>query len=126
MSDSYQAIYDAVRSRISGGNIADAVADAARQAFDISYMVPVVAQEMTLAAEYVRRSGEEMQRPSVLMRPAISIDGDQWCALYGENLQDGVVGFGDTPDAAMRDFDKRWCAATPAREQHPAEGQSHE
>lgn len=32
MSDSYQAIYDAVRSRISGGNIADAVTEVARSA----------------------------------------------------------------------------------------------
>lgn len=47
-------------------------------------------------------------RPSVLYRPAISIDGNQWCALYGTNLQDGVAGFGDTPEAAMVDFDKNW------------------
>lgn len=24
-------------------------------------------------------------------------DGDQWCALYGANLQDGIAGFGNTP-----------------------------
>lgn len=28
-------------------------------------------------------------------------DGDQWCALYGENLQEGIAGFGDTPYNAM-------------------------
>lgn len=44
----------------------------------------------------------------VLMRPALSVDGKQWCALYGENLQDGCAGFGDTPAAAMADFDKNW------------------
>ncbi len=32
MSDTYQAIYDAVRSRISGGNISDAVESAMRDA----------------------------------------------------------------------------------------------
>ena len=42
------------------------------------------------------------------MRPTLSIDGNQWCALYGDNLQDGVAGFGDSPDAAMREFDKAW------------------
>lgn len=47
-------------------------------------------------------------RPSVLYRPALSIDGNKWCALYGDNLQDGVAGFGDSPDAAMRDFDEQW------------------
>lgn len=38
----------------------------------------------------------------------ISIDGDQWCVLCGKNLQDGVAGFGDSPAAAMHDFDKAW------------------
>lgn len=48
------------------------------------------------------------QAPSAIYRPAISKDGDQWCALYGDNLQDGVAGFGDTPELAMADFDKNW------------------
>jgi len=38
------------------------------------------------------------------LRPRLFIDGNQWCALYGENLQDGVAGFGDTPSKALRDF----------------------
>jgi hypothetical protein len=50
----------------------------------------------------------EQMRPCVLFRPALSIDGDQWCALYGGNLQDGVAGFGDTPGEAMSDFDRQW------------------
>lgn len=56
--------------------------------------------------------------PSAVYRPALSIDGNQWCALYGSNLQDGVAGFGDTPADAMREFDKAWatCKAPPARE----------
>jgi hypothetical protein len=36
------------------------------------------------------------------------MDGNQWCALYGDNLQDGVCGFGDSPAAAMQDFDMAW------------------
>jgi len=54
--------------------------------------------------------GDQMyaNKPHVFMRPAISIDGNQWCALYGKNLQDGVCGFGDTPAEAMSDFDKNW------------------
>lgn len=35
-------------------------------------------------------------------------DGDQWCVLYGSNLQEGISGFGDTPDAAMENFDLNW------------------
>jgi hypothetical protein len=56
---------------------------------------------------------EERRRPSVLMRPRVFPDGTAWCALYGENLQDGVCGFGDTPDAAARDFDKNWTSQKP-------------
>lgn len=50
----------------------------------------------------------ERKRPFVLLKPKIFIDGDKWCALYGENLQDGVAGFGDTPDEASRAFDEAW------------------
>ena len=46
-------------------------------------------------------------RPHVLFRPHVFPDGDKWCALYGDNLQDGVAGFGDTPHKACLDFDKK-------------------
>ncbi len=47
-------------------------------------------------------------RPSVLYRPTLSLDGNQWCALYGRNLQEGIAGFGDTPADAMRHFDSEF------------------
>lgn len=31
-------------------------------------------------------------------------DGNQWCFLYGENIQEGIVGFGDTIYEAAYDF----------------------
>lgn len=43
-----------------------------------------------------------------LLKPKISIDGNQWCVLYGENLQDGIAGFGDTPWKAVAAFNKAW------------------
>ncbi len=49
--------------------------------------------------------------PSVLMRPGLFFDGNRWCALYGANMQDGVAGFGDSPAAAMNDFDRHWRAS---------------
>jgi hypothetical protein len=52
--------------------------------------------------------GITLSLPHVLMRPKISIDGNQWCALYGDNLQDGVAGFGSSPCEAMGDFDRAW------------------
>ena len=35
---------------------------------------------------------------------SVFLDGNQWCALVGENLQEGVAGFGDTPSDALRDL----------------------
>jgi hypothetical protein len=46
--------------------------------------------------------------PSYILRPAVYPDGNMWCALYGEDLQRGVVGFGETPELACADFDKNW------------------
>lgn len=31
-------------------------------------------------------------------------DGDTWCVLWGENIQKGVCGFGETPIKAIFDF----------------------
>jgi len=60
--------------------------------------------------------------PHVLMRPKVFLDGDKWCALYGDNLQDGVAGFGESPSEAMTDFDKNWSIKLPKnkRSQHKA------
>lgn len=98
--DSYQAIYDAVRSRINNGDIGSAVESAIRDANMSHYVEHAMSAIHIAAAEY--------ERPSVLFRPKLSIDGDQWCALYGENLQDGVAGFGDSPAKAMYDFDRQF------------------
>ena len=58
----------------------------------------------------------QLARVSMVLRPRLSIDGNQWCALYGEDLQNGVAGFGDSPDAAMRAFDKAWHEKLAAQE----------
>lgn len=99
--DTYQAVYDAVRSRISNGDVGRAVEEVARNAFDMGNLRAQLAEQIYSVAG-------QMERPSVLYRPALSIDGNQWCALYGENLQDGIAGFGDTAADAMRDFDQAW------------------
>ena len=31
-------------------------------------------------------------------------DGNSWCVLYGEDIQSGVCGFGDSPSLAMIAF----------------------
>jgi hypothetical protein len=101
MNESYQATYDAVRSRISSGNIGEAVREAASRGLDASHVIAMLHQEFSIAAY-------EMQRPSVLYRPTVAPDGSKWCALYGPDIMEGVCGFGDTPAEAMTDFDKNW------------------
>jgi len=98
MSDTYQAIYDAARSKIGRFDGHQLAEEITRQ-FDISHAVYLV-QNSLIETAY------EQQRSSILLRPSLSIDGNQWCALYGDNLQDGVAGFGDTPEKALLDFDK--------------------
>lgn len=54
-------------------------------------------------------------RPSTRYCPTLSIDGNMWCALYGENPMEGVCGFGESPDEAYADFDKQWVAKLPSK-----------
>jgi hypothetical protein len=102
VSDTYQAIYDAARSRIHGGDVGQAVEAALRDAFGNADHV------IRCAMQDVSASFSEHARPSAVYRPTIGRDGNQWCALYGENLAEGVAGFGNSPELAMADFDTNW------------------
>lgn len=44
--------------------------------------------------------------PQILI--TLSKDGDKWCALIGENLQEGFSGFGDTPREATNNLISEW------------------
>ncbi len=101
MTDTYDAVYSAVRSRISGGNIGEVIERVARKAFDMG-------NARMLLQEQIAVVGYEMARPSAIYRPSISVDGTKWRALYGDDLMNGVAGFGDTPAEAMAAFDKAW------------------
>jgi len=39
-------------------------------------------------------------KPEAFCKVQIYPDGDQWCALLGENIQEGICGFGKTPYGA--------------------------
>jgi hypothetical protein len=65
---------------------------------------------MLQAAETEVEAAREKLRPSLLLRPTLSVDGDKWCALYGANLMEGVAGFGDSPAEAYVEFDRAWTA----------------
>lgn len=60
------------------------------------------------AAEAEERAALQALRPFMLLRPKMYPDGNSWCALYGEDIQSGVAGFGDTPDLAAMAFDLEW------------------
>lgn len=106
MTDSYQPIYDAVRSCIGSVDVGGAVAQAIRDA-NLAHHADMARLDIQYATAEVAAA---MQRPSVLYRPSLARDGSQWCALYGANLMEGVAGFGDTPAAAMAAFDAAWSA----------------
>ena len=78
------------------------------------HLVSSVAHWAEMARESIREAACENARPSAVFKPRLSIDGNQWCALYGENLQEGVAGFGASPEDAMWDFDRMWRAKLPA------------
>ena len=55
--------------------------------------------------------------PSAVRRPALSVRSGTWIALLGRNIEDGIVGFGSTVEAALRAFDAQYLAALrPAKE----------
>lgn len=107
MSDTYQAVYDAVRSRISGGDIGSAVESAIHGAN--------IGDWACRASQSIQQVASLYESPSAIYRPAISVDGNQWCALYGIDLQSGIAGFGDSVALAMQDFDRAWFAKLPER-----------
>lgn len=79
----------------------------------------LTAEAWQMAAEEFRDAGRDLSAvitsPNVIYKPRLYVDGSQWCAIYGENLQDGVAGFGDSPSLAMVDFDKSWYQKLPIR-----------
>lgn len=108
MSDNYQAVYDAVRSRFHGCDAGSAVESALRDAFgNVDHQIRCALQDITCAFS-------EHSRPCIVFKPVLSQDGDHWCVLYGENLQEGVAGFGPSPASAMADFDRAWHTNIPA------------
>jgi hypothetical protein len=115
VNDNYQATFDAVRSCLRNTDVGAAIRDACH--LDASHAIVCLQQEFSLAAY-------EMARPSAVYRPTIARDGNKWCALYGSNLMEGIAGFGDTPNAAMADFDKNWWNEKPPQpHEHEYTGQ---
>lgn len=65
------------------------------------YLHGIVSQNLNMETESISRR----QFWAVVLGLPIKQDGDQFCILWGENLQTGVAGFGKTPVEAMYAFD---------------------
>ena len=90
----YQATYDAVRSRLGNCDIGSAVRDSIDQQFGN------VGSQLTDAIQAIL---VEHMRPSVLYRPSLMLILGQWVASFEE-----CEARGDSPDEAMRAFDREW------------------
>jgi hypothetical protein len=44
--------------------------------------------------------------PSAIYRPDLFMEGGKWVAAYGDNIQNGLRGYGETPADALADFDR--------------------
>lgn len=88
------------------------ICDCATAAADnVSLVARVVAEKLVELAGLV---ATEQTRPSALYRPTLTQDGNAWLAVYGD-FPTGVVGCGDTPAAAMADFDAAWLKPAQSR-----------
>ena len=78
----------------------------------------LVREAFCWTAELQNRQNQEYHaerlRPFILYQPKLFRDGNQWCALLGENLQEGVAGFGPSPAKAAWAFDAAWFEEVPA------------
>lgn len=56
-------------------------------------------------AELERVNTEKTYACIAILKPTLSVDGDQYCYLLGDNLQEGIAGYGDTVFHAMQAFE---------------------
>ena len=70
-------------------------------------------QYATAQVQYATAQDQACMAIAGMLKPRIFIDGNQWCVLWGENLQNGVVGFGKTPMEAVCDFNGSWYTKLP-------------
>jgi hypothetical protein len=54
--------------------------------------------------------------PSEIYKPRLFVDGNEWCALLGEDIQSGICGFGKSPYLAMQAFNDAWHEPLPTKE----------
>lgn len=76
---------------------------------DTSHYDHIIFQEKLRAAEI-----ESDYKLFSMLNPKLFLDGNQWCCLYGEDLQVGISGFGETPVEAIRQWNAEWYKSAPS------------
>jgi hypothetical protein len=61
-----------------------------------------------VAKRIERYCASHPRSPAAERRPSLFRRGNVWVALLGRSIQDGVVGFGLTVEAALRAFDVQY------------------
>ena len=49
--------------------------------------------------------------PAAVRRPKLSTRSGVWIAILGRSIEDGIVGFGSSVEAALRAFDTQYLSA---------------
>ena len=49
---------------------------------------------------------EQQYKRFSMLKPRVFKDGNMWCVLYGGNLMEGIVGFGETIHKAIMDWER--------------------
>lgn len=75
---------------------------------DAEHYLGLAVSKLDDLSENIRRMQDCITSPCFAFKPKLSIDGNQFCFLLGDDLQSGLAGFGDTPAKAAADFDKNF------------------
>jgi hypothetical protein len=92
---------------------------------DCQYAIYLTHDQKQRYLAWLEKQGEKEQKPisaaEVLARAGLKPykDGNQWCILAGDNIQEGICGFGDTIENALYEFLKE--VLDLQKEQKPAE-----
>lgn len=72
------------------------------------HVYDAIADKFHQAAYWAEATAQAHGEPFVVYGATLAPDGSLWCALLGENIMEGVTGFGDTPAKAVADFNANW------------------
>src|SRR6266850_6865495 len=68
----------------------------------------VADQALAAMQEMERYCATHPGSPAALRRPGLSIRGRTFVALLGPSIEEGIAGFGDSVQAALRAFDRQY------------------